>query len=218
LLEKNMTRGVRAERQAKLRLLESVRLKTDEERKQIEQKHAAIRALMPAQAEEVLARILEMSTDALVDVFQDYSLRMAGENPFYYTYGDPRDTPHKDDLELAAAVEAVNLALHEYDQARLALRVAEFFGGRVSPRKSEADPKGPAWWSDSAVIKLDMLEILISATKASSFYESLRGGDLRTLERENFKEVWPLCTSARVSKKACDGHPAPTGHPRSLRR
>jgi hypothetical protein len=183
-----MSRGARAERQAKLRLLESVRLETDEKRQQLDQKHAAMPTLSAVHAEEFLARIRAMSPDKIVELFQGYPLRMAGKNSFYYAYGDPRVTAHKDDPELAAAVEAVNLVLHAYDRARLNLRVTEFFGGRVSPE-----------WSKSARIERAIFAMLVSAIKATSFYESLHGGDIR--ESENFKRVWLPLVRARAKRK-----------------
>jgi hypothetical protein len=174
-----LSRGARAERQANLRLLESGRLEIDEERKQLEQKHAALPALTPAQAEEVLARIHAMSSDEIAEYFQDHPVRMAGKNSFYYVCGDPREKLYKDDPELSAAVEAVNLSLNKYDDARLDLRIAELFTGRLAPP-----------WSNRALVRLDLLQVMISATKAVSFYESLHGRDLRTVERENFKQLW----------------------------
>lgn len=182
-----LTRGARAERQAKLRLLESVRLETDAKCKQLEQKHAAIPALTPAQAEEVWPRVRAMSPDEIVEFLQDYPLRMAGKNAFSYVCWDPRETPHKDDPELAAAVEAVNLALHANDKARLNLRIAELFGGRASHR-SEAHSECSAQ-SKSALIQLDLLELFISGAKAVSFYESLAGGNLLSVERKNFNQL-----------------------------
>lgn len=128
-------------------------------------------------------------------------MRMAGESAFRYHYSDPRDTPHKDDPELAAAVEAVNLALHAYDKARLDLRITELFGGRASPWKSEAHSK----WSTrskSALIQLDLLELFISGAKAVSFYESLAGGDLHTIERENFTQLGLPKFRAGANRKA----------------
>jgi hypothetical protein len=174
-----LSRGARAERQRKLQLLESVRLETDAAHKKLEEKLAAIPDLTPAQAEKVFARVRAMSADEIIEFFQDYPLRMAGKNRYCHHYGNPREMSHTDDPELAAAVEAVNLAVCAYDKARLKLRVTEFFGGRVSPL-----------WSNSALIQLDILEILISFTKMVSFEESLRGGDRGALERENFKQVW----------------------------
>jgi hypothetical protein len=117
-----------------------------------------------------------MSCEAIVEFFQDYPLRMAGKNAFYYVCGDPREELHKDDPELAAAVEAVNLSLNKYDDARLRLRIAEFFTGRVSPHGS-----------NPALFRLDLLELTILAAKAVSFYESLAGGDVNAVEIKNFK-------------------------------
>jgi hypothetical protein len=174
-----MSRGARAERQEKLRMLEAARVETDAARKQLEEKYAAIPILTPAQAEKVWVGIKAMSPEDIIEFFQDYPLRRADKNPHYYVYGDPRDKPHKDDPGLVAAVDAVNLAVGAYDRVRLNLRVTEFFDGRISPLSS-----------NSALIQLDILEILISFTKETSFCESLHGGDRLALEMETFKQVW----------------------------
>jgi hypothetical protein len=198
-----MSRAAHAGRQGKLRLLESMRVETVGRRKQLEEKHLAIPALSWSQGQGVLAPILEMPADAIVDFFSDYPLRMTGENPFFYVYGDPRDPPHKDDPDLAAAVEAVNLALLAYDRARLNLRVAELFNGRIAPGYSKNNPEGPAW-THAALVRLNIFEILVSATKAISFYESLRGGDLRAVERNNFDRLWSVPSRARSKREALE--------------
>ncbi|HTC50731.1 MAG TPA: hypothetical protein VK700_02215 [Steroidobacteraceae bacterium] len=180
-----LSRGARAERQANLRLLESLRVEIDEKRKQLESRHAAIPALTAAQAERVVARIVAMSADAVWEYFQPYPLRMAGKNPFYYCYGPPCDTRHDGDPELAAAVEAANLALCAHDHVLLDLRIAEFFNGCISWTESRVS----ATESAQSVFALDMFACMVSIAKTDSFYRSLEGKDVRDLDRENLHSV-----------------------------
>jgi hypothetical protein len=171
-----MTRGARAERQAKLRLLEAVRVETDAARKQLTEKCAAAPALEAAQAEKVWAEIRAMSHDNILEFFRDYPLRRAGG----CVSNDRRSALHQDDPELATAVDALNLALSAYDKARLDLRVIEFLGGQL-----------PASYN-STVFHLDVLGIWISFTKSESFNKSLHGGDIDTAERELFEYFWAV--------------------------
>jgi hypothetical protein len=188
-----MSRGARAERQATLRLLESVQMETDQKRQHLEDKHTAMPILSAQQADEVVSRILAMSPEAVVEFFQNSRLRMAGKNPFTYIYGDPRETPHKDDPEVAAAVERVNLAICAHDDAALDLRIVELFGGRISWEESRA-PRDESIPLDRGVFALDIFAVMVSVAKTDAFYRSLEGHDIRVLERENLyqlKRDWP---------------------------
>jgi len=90
-----INRGARAERQVHLRLLESRRLATEEQLKQLKAKYAAMPILLAEQQEKVLTGILAMSPDALVQFFQHHGLRVAQK----HWHGMPRNTQHGDDLD-----------------------------------------------------------------------------------------------------------------------
>lgn len=178
-----MTRGARAERQANLRLLESVQLDTDEKRKQLEAQHAAMPVLLAGQSEEILNRILAMSADALVEFFQHHRLRVAEK----HWHGMPRNTQHGDDLEMVAAVEAANLALYAYDRASLDLRIAELFGGRLQ-WKVEGGHSEYSGRSLTAAVRLDLFRVSVHLAKQSGFEAACKGDDRRGAERESFQE------------------------------
>lgn len=189
-----MTRGARAERQANLRLLDSARLETDEKRKQIEAKHATMPDLLAEQPEGVLNRVLAMSPDALVEFFQHHRLRVAEK----HWHGMPRDTQHGDDLEMVAAVEAVNLALYAYDRASLDLRIAELFGGRL-PWK---EVRGLSRRSLTAAVRLDLFRVSVHLAKQSGFDAARKGEDLRGVERESFQESLRTFITVREKRES----------------
>jgi L-alanine-DL-glutamate epimerase-like enolase superfamily enzyme len=187
-----MTRGARAERQANLRLLESARLETDEKRKQLEAQLAAMPVLLAEQSEEVLNRVLARSADALVEFFQHHRLRVAEK----HWHGMPRNTQHGDDLEMVAAVEAVNLALYAYDRASLDLRIGELFGGRL-PWKEE---RGLSRRSLTAAVRLDVFRVCVHLAKQSGFDAARKGEDLRGVERESFQESLQTLITVREKR------------------
>lgn len=184
-----MTRGARAERQANLRLLESARLETDEKRKQLEAQHAAMPVLLAEQPEKALTRILAMSPDALVEFFQRHRLRVAEK----HWHGMPRNTQHGDDLEMVAAVEAVNLALYAYDRESLDLRFAQLLGGRLLWKEA----RGLSRRSFTAAVRLDLFRISVHLAKQSGFDAARKGEDLRGVERESFQESLRTFTTVR---------------------
>ena len=188
-----MSRGASAERQANLQLLASVQHETDAKRAELEIRYASMSVLSPDQAEQVVIRILAMSPDDLVKSFQDCRLRMAGQNPWRYLYGDRRGARHRGDREMAAAVERVNVAICAYDEAALDLRIAELFGGRVSWEESQP-PRDESKRVDRGVFALDFFGVLVSIAKIDAHYQTLEGQDIRVLDSENLQEImrdWP---------------------------
>lgn len=192
-----MTRGARAERQANLRLLESARQEMDEKLKQLKAQHAAMPVLLAEQREEVFTRILAMSPDVLVQYFQHHRLRVAEK----HWHGMPRNTQHGDDLEMVAAVEAVNLALYAYDRASLDLRIAELFSGRL-PWKEEGGSSESSGRSLAGVVDLTFFQVSVYLAKERGFKASRNGGDLRGVEKESFQEFLLPFITARAKRDA----------------
>jgi hypothetical protein len=139
-----ISRAVHAERQANLRLLESLRVEVERRRKDLEAKFAAVPVLATAQYGEAAARVLGMSEKAVLKFWRKYRAsmaRMAGNRLFQTYYTRPPDARHKDDPEIAEAVQRANDAARDHDEGMLALLVAELFGGRVSYGRSEQRDK-----------------------------------------------------------------------------
>lgn len=168
-----VSRGAPDERQATLRLLASLRVELERDCQDLETKYAAIPVLATAQYEEAAARILTMSKGAEFKFWRNYRacmVRMAGNRLFYDYYTRPPDTRHNDDPEMAEAVERVNVAARNHDNAVLDLRVAELFGGRVSYSRSEQLNK--------VLLTLEGLGLLISVAEKHG-YRSRRGPDIQ---------------------------------------
>lgn len=142
-------RGVRA---ATLRRLESLRAETEEKRKELEAKYSAIPTLSAAECQEGVTRILAMSKEAASEFILEYRMRKAGKGPAHY-YMPPPDTQYVDDPEVAEAVEAVDVAARNHDEALLDLHVAELFGGRVCYGRSELWNKLLFTWEVLGLLK-----------------------------------------------------------------
>lgn len=189
--------GARAERQANLRLLESARLETDEKRKQLKAQHAAMPLLLAEQPEEVLTGILAMSPDALVEFFQHHRLRVAEK----HWHGMPRNTQHGDDLEMVAAVEAVNLALYAHDRASLDLRIVELFGGRLLWKKEQGRSEYSGQ-SLAAAVRLDFFWAAVHHAKKLGFDAARKGEDVWGVERESFREFLATFNTVREKRNS----------------
>ena len=183
-----MSRGVRAERQANLRLLESLQRETDAKREEVEAQHAATPPLPVEQFHDTVMRVLARAPETLFEFFRDYRVRMAGKNPFCYLYPSPRNSRHHDDPEMAAAVERVNVALNAYDDARLDLRITELFGGRYSWEQSGGHERRSGQLDDGR-IALDILSAMIQTSKIDAYYRSLNGEDGQVVDRENMHKL-----------------------------
>ena len=161
-----LSRGVRA---TTLRLLESLRVEWEEKGKELEARYAAMRALSAAQCQEAITRILAMSIEAVSEFYLDYRMRKAGKCQLHL-YMLARDTRHDDDPEMAQAVERVDVAARNHDEALLDLHVAELFGGRVSYGRSELRNKLLFTW--------EVLGLLKSVTEKHGHVRYRNGADV----------------------------------------
>lgn len=174
-----INRDAHAERQATLRLLESLRVEMERKRKDLEAKYVAIPVLATAQYQEAAARILAMPKKAVFKFLRDYRAcmtRMAGNRLFSSYYTRPLDTRHNDDPEMSEAVERVNVAARNHDETLLDLRVAELFGGRVSYGRSEL-------WN-RVLFTLRVTGLLISVAVKQK-YRSRKGADIQVRSLPN---------------------------------
>jgi hypothetical protein len=164
------SRGARSERQSALRLLETVRDDTERQLERLKAKYAAVPVLMPEQAEEVIARIVAMPSDVLVDFFKDYRVREF--DPWKYKYSRPASkTPYPDYPEMDAAVERLNIGLHAYDETLLKLRISELFGGRLKDYSKKTPYESPL------LINLDIFGICVMIIKDDRNFRGLPGED-----------------------------------------
>jgi hypothetical protein len=164
------SRGARSERQSALRLLETVRDDTERQLERLKAKYAAVPVLLPEQAEEVIARIVAMPSDVLVDFFKDYRVREF--DPRKYKYSRPASkTPYPDYPEMDAAVERLNIGLHAYDETLLKLRISELFGGRLKDYSNKTPYESPL------LINLDIFSICVMVIKDDSNFRGLPGED-----------------------------------------
>lgn len=162
------------ERQATLRLLESLRVELERTRKDLEAKYAAIPVFATAQYLEAAARILAMSKKAVFKFYRDYRAcmaRMAGGGLFYSYYTRSPDARHNDDPEMAEAVERVNVAARNHDEALLDLHVANLFGGRISDGGSEL-------WN-KVLFSSAVLDLLKSVEEKRRYFRSRKGADVQ---------------------------------------
>lgn len=164
------SRGARSERQSALRLLETVRDETERQLERLKAKYAAVPVLLPEQAEEVIARIVAMPSDVLVDFFKDYRVREF--DPWKYKYSRPASkTLYPDYPEMDAAVERLNIGLHAYDETLLKLRISELFGGRLKDYSKKTPYESPL------LISLDIFSICVMVIKDDSNFRGLPGDD-----------------------------------------
>ena len=188
------SRGARAERQSALRLLERMRDIAERQLECVRVKYAAVPVLLPEQADEVIARIVAMPGDALVDFFKGYRLREF--DPWKYKGSRAASkTPYPDDQEVAAAVEQVNIGLYACDHELLKLRISELFGGRLKDYFKKP-------YESPLLMYLDMFSLCVMVMKDDSNFRGLPGEDPEAPGRITFQMLQEsLASSAQRHKE-----------------